>query len=660
MPHHFSVKVGQLLLFVLFLLIAFSAESQAAASPTAVPTHTATLNHHIFLPLAAHNSSGGGNQPPGDLQIYAYSDAAVIHPNQMIQPLLVAQKPLICQAKAAPQMLTLPQALQNGWNYLTQRVGAANLSAFRSAADLDTPAKAQAFALAALADNRPDGALAALLHAHTLDPQSPIILVNAAGIFVTLNKPNEALALLDAAAALPGPMATPMGIPGEELAANTRGYALLLLARWAEAEAVLRPLAESDTELSEARLNLSQALLCQNKDNEAMRFYRLGSRRMMWDVAEYGEEVEGIRPPVELTLNRSAGKLFTLPPLGVMHTPQQAEAVWQHLNELIDESIARTAAINAQIQINSELRSERPLPGPLTFARFNNITITALRAQHEPDIQALYQATADQDTALTELNNQQAIEWLELADMFPDWNAYTAACRSLVTGHLSVWLTEYYQFESLLEQYTTAKYAAMTGTAANLADPLFHEYVSLRIEHEMEGDVAWRLHTLNRYAATVSARWGYCEGVEETAQAQASEPTFTRAAQCPAALTRNKMGIGLIPGILQLRLNCEVLEVEANTPGWLSIFGQVSVDFRNKTSTFFAGGKISSPSGMAQLGINEGFYVSVGENGIKDLGMKVSSSVDVGMDQFVGVIDGPGMEFGVTAAVEYWTGGAMP
>lgn len=653
-----SLKIGQTLLFLFALFSVIGVGSRATVSATAVAAQSPTLNHHIFLPLAAHNSSGG--QPADDLRIYAYSDAAVIQPNEMLQPLLVAQKPLICQPKAAPQPLTLPQARQNGWNYLTQRVGAANLATFRSAPDFDTPAKAQAFALAALADSRPDGALAALLHAHTLDPQSPIVLVNAAGLFVTLNKPNEALALLDAAAAMPGPMETPMGIPGEELAANTRGYALLQLARWVEAESVLRPLAESTTELSEARLNLSQALLCQDEDDEAMYFYRLGSRRMMWDVAEYGEEIEGIRPPVDLTLNRSAGKLFTLPPLGVMNNPGQAEAVWQHVNGLIDESIARTTGLNDLIEANSELREARPLPGPLTLARFSNIHITAMRAPYEPDIQTLYQATEDQHTALTELENEQTEEWEELAELFPDWNAYTAACRSLVTGHLSVWLTEYFQFEDLLEQYTTAKYAAMTATAAHLADPLNHEYVSLLIEHDMETDIAWRLHVLNGYAGTTWVRWLYCEGLAETAQTQASEPTFARAAQCPAVLTRNKVGLNLIPGVLQLRVNCEVVELEANTPGWLAVFGQVSVDLRNKTTTVFVGGKISSPTGANQIAVNEGFYVTVNEGGIKDLGMKVSSSVDVGTEQFVGVVDGPSVELGVSAAVEYWTGGPTP
>lgn len=654
-----SLNIKLILLIVLLLLSGLSAGAQAALPATAVSTQAAALDHHIFLPLTAR-SSGGGDQPADDLRIYAYSDAAVIQPNEMLQSILVAQKPLICQPKAAPQSLALPQALQNGWEYLAQRVGPANLAAFRAAPDFDTPAKAQAFALAALADSRPDGALAALLHAHDLDPQSAIVLVNAAGMFTTLNKPNEALALLTAANALPGPMETPMGIPGEELAANNRGYALLQLAQWAEAEAVLRPLAESASELSEARLNLSQALLCQDEEEEAVYFYRLGSRRMMWDIAEYGEEIEGIRPPVELTLNRSAGKLFTLPPLGVMHNPGQAEAVWQHLNGLIDESIARSDELNDMIEANAELREERPLPGPLTLARFSSIHITAMRAQYEPDIQALYQAVSDQETALIDLENDQTEEWLELADLFPDWNAYTSACRSMVTSHLSVWLSEYFQFEDLLAQYTTAKYAAMTATAAHLADSLNHEYVSLLIEQDMETDIAWRLHTLQGYAGTTWVRWSYCEGIVETTQTEQSEPTFERAAQCPSALTRNKVGLTLIPGVLQLRVNCEVVELEANTPGWLGVFGQVSVDLRNKTTTVFVGGKISSPSGANTIAVNEGFYVTVNEGGLRDLGMKVSSSVDVGAGQFVGVVDGPSVELGVAGAIDYWNSGPTP
>lgn len=658
MKTNLLLKQMHLLLLVLVLAGMAAIESRSTLSTTAVSAQLMTQSHLIFLPTSLKSNLDDG-QPGAPGTIYAYSDAAVLQPNAMLQPLLVAQKPLFCVATAVPLSVTATQAVQNGWNYLAQRVGAANLAAFRSAPEFASPEAAQTFAMAAMADSRPDGALAGLLHAHELDPQSKIILVNAAGMLASLGMPNEALALLDAAASLPGEMATPMGISGEQLAANTRGYALLALGQWAAAEAVLRPLVDADTELSEARLNLSRALLCQNKDEEAVRFYRLGSRRKLWDEVRHGEEVEGIRIPVEYTLNRSAGKLFTLPPLGVMNTPAQAQAVWQHTGNLIDQRIARVSELNELIEVNTELRNARPLPGPLTMARFNNIHITAMRAKYEPDIQALYQAAADQDTYMTELLNEQADEWLELAELFPDWQAYTAACRSLVTSHLNDWLSEYFQFEDLLEQYTTAKYATMTGAAANLADPLNHEFVSLLIEHDMETDVAWRLHTLHGYAGTVWARWTYCEGMEEEAQTQPSEPEFDWALQCPQALTRNKLAISLID-VVQVRANCEVLEVEVAGPTWLTMFGQVTVDYKNKTTTFFAGAKIQSPPGAVRLGVNEGFFVSVGENGVKDLGMKVSTSVDVGIGQFTGAVDGPGFEFGVAPAVEYLSGVFVP
>lgn len=604
----------------------------------------------IYLPMAGNNI-----QPGTGGHIYAYSDAAIVLPNDALLPMLQMQKAQICQVRAAANPITLQQAMQNGWAYLTQQVGSADLAMFRAAAEVATPQGAQAFALAAMSDRRPDGALAAMLHAHELEPQSPLILINAAGMFSTLDMPNEAIALLDAAAALPEPVAaeTPLGIPAAHLAANTRAYALLLQGQWQQAEAILDPLVQSGTDLSEARLNLSQAHLCQDEDEDAVRMYRLGARRLTLDEIKY-VEIEEIRLPPDITLNRSAGKLFTLPPLSTFQTPEQAESVWNYLDPLIWRSIERGAELLDLIDANSDARNQRPRPGPLTAARFNNIYITAMRAMYEPHIEALYQAAADKDTRLYELLDEQGAEWLALADDYTDWNAYAGACRSLLRSHVPQWMSEYAEFEANLKAYTTAKYAAMTGTAANLADELNHEYVMLNIESEMNNDVAWRLHTLNSYAGTIFARWNYCQGVAEPIQNEDSQAQYDWADRCPDALTRGKLGINILD-LVQIRANCEQFEVEVSGPGLMTVFGQVNVNMRNKTTTFFAGGKIQSPPGMPRLSINEGFYVSVGENGVNDLGMRVNSSVDVGSGQFVGVIDGPGIEFGVAAAVEYLT-----
>lgn len=638
---------NRVFILVALLVVLLSATHAAARSNRGAVEG----DHAVYLPMTGNNP-----QPGAGGRIYAYSDAAIVQPNAALLPMLQAQKALVCQARATPNPLTLAQALQNGWNYLTGQVGAGNLNTFRNAAEVSTPEGAQAFAMAAMTDRRPDGALAALLRAHELDPQSPLILINAAGIFLTLNMPNEALALLDAAGALPLPAEaqTPMGIPAAELAANNRAYALLLLGQWAQAEAILDPLVEAGSDLSEARMNLSLALLCQNKDDDAVRFYRLGARRMMYDVVEHGEEIEGIRPPVDLTLNRSAGKLFELPPLDSFNTPGQAESFIDYLNNLIDQGITRGDELNALIEANSIARNQRPLPGPLTFARFSTIYTTAMRAQYEPDIEALYQAAADQDTLLTQLMDEQSAEWLDLADDYTDWNDFINACRSLKRSHVPQWMTEYHEFEQMLEAYTTAKYAAMTSVAAHLADELNHEYVMLNIEHDMETDVAWRLHTLASYADATFAHWNYCEGAAEAIAVQPSQPQYEWAARCPDALTRNKVGVSIL-GLVQIRANCEVFEAELSGPGLMTIFGQVTVDLRNKSTTFFVGGKIQSPPGMARVGVNEGFYVSIGENGVKDLGIRVTSSVDVGPGQIAGVVDGPGVDFGVAAAVEYLT-----
>lgn len=635
--------LGVLLLFMLALMGQSGADAAASAAAN-------QGEYHTFLPIVLRP----GETPPGSgaFRTYAYSDATVLPPNEFLKPQLVAQKQTLCTGAITPHTLSLAQALQNGWNYLTQQVGAANLTAFRSAPEVATADAAQAFAMAAMMDNRPDGALAGLLLAHERAPQSRIILINAAGMFVSLDMPNEALALLNAAQNLPDDQATPMGIPAAELAANTRGYALLRQGQWAAAEAVLRPLVETGTELAEARLNLSQALLCQNKDEQATYFYRAGSRRQLRDEVRDGEEIEGIRLPPEQTLNRSAGQLFTLPPLGVMNTPGQAQSAANHYHALVMDSIQRSGIRQQLIDANIEARSERPLPGAITWQRFNDLYITAYRAEYEPDIQALYLDAAAQEEALAELIDQQDEEFLELYELYPDPDAFIGACRSTVTQQLAEMLPEYFEFEDLLEAYTSAKYAAMTGTAANLSDVLNHEYVSLLIEDSMETDVAWRLHVIGSQANRTAANWAICEGAEENVVNQPSEPAYERAPRCPAGLTRGKMAIKFL-NMIQIKANCEVLEVEVSGPTLLTIFGQVTVDFRNKTTTFFAGGKINAPTGLAELSINEGFYIRTGAGGVTDVGMKVSSSVDVGVGQFAGVVDGPEMEFGVAPAVEY-------
>ncbi|MEZ4643632.1 MAG: hypothetical protein R3E31_13020 [Chloroflexota bacterium] len=646
-----SSKLTRILMGLVFVgIVTMLAQSGARAAAVA----PADLPHQAYLPIIANETSGS---EPGDgsFQIYAYSDAAVLLPNEYLQPQLTAQKAQVCTATAVPAALSLSQALQNGWQYLAQQVGPANLAQFRSAPELATAAAAQAFAMAALIDNRPDGALAGLLLAQEHAPQSRIVLINTAGMFASLDMPNEALALLNAAQNLPDDEATPMGIPSAELAANTRGFALLAQGQWAAAEAVLRPLVEGETELAEARTNLSKALLCQNKEEEATRYYRAGSRRMLWDEVHDGSEIEGTHIPTDLTLNRSAGKLFTLPPLGTTSNPAQAQALANHLFTLINQSISRSTERQALIEANMDARDARPLPGPLTWSRFHNIYITANRAEYEPDIQELYFDVVTQEDTINELRSYQDEEFLELYELYPDHDAFIGACRNTVTRHLGEMLAEYGEFENLLETYTEAKYAAMTSVAANLADELNHEYVSLLIEDSMETDIAWRLHVLSSQINTIASNWAVCEGAEEAATTQPSDPTFEWAARCPDALTRNKLSITFLD-MVQIKANCEILEVELSGPGLLTIFGQVTVNFKDKTTTFFAGGKIKGPIGLGELGINEGFYVKAGADGIQDVGMKVSTGVDVKAGQFSGVVDGPEIEFGVAPAIEYLGG----
>lgn len=614
----------------------------------------------LFLPVAAE-SMQGGVLPPSSYQMVAYSDATVLLPQNMLEQLMPAQKAKHCPPPAhSYQPMSAEQALANAWAYIEARIGASTLASWRLRPEVSTAEKAQAFAMAAMADRRPDGALAALLMAYEHDPASKLVLVNAAGMLASLGMPNEALAFLDAAAALPGDYGNPLGIPGEQLAENNRAFALLELGQYSQAEAVLLPLVEVNTQLAEARSNLSKALLCQDKNQGAARFYRLGERRMLWDAVIDGPETEGMRIPVEHILDRSAGKLFELPNVYILGNPQGAGAASSHYDDLFDQQIARERTRQALIEANSAARNARPLPGPLTFSRFANVMITAMRSEYEPDVQALYEQAVAIDNQMLGLEDQQDIEFGELFELYPDVEAFKAACQSTVTSHLSQWLQVYYEFEDALAAYAQAKYAAMTGVASNLADDLNHEYVSLLIEDSIELEIEWQITTLWRGASTTYVHWEACQAALPPEPAGVSaDPIFEWSLACPPSTNAGKFQVTLLD-VLAIKANCEQLEVELAGTAGLTPFAQVTVDFKNKKTTIFAGAKIQSPPGMIKAAAQEGFFISVGERGISDGGIKISTSGDLGGEVLAGTIDGPGFEFGVAAAVDYLTTGGAP
>lgn len=132
--------------------------------------------------------------------------------------------------------------------------------------------------VAALAAKSPRGALALLLAQQRAKPKDAMTLVNLAGVLTLSGLPREAIAVLDRAGEL-GKLPNPGGVPGQALALTNRGHAFLGLGRWSEAQAPLKQALALAPDLSEARMNLSKALLCSGDVAGATRELRVALRR---------------------------------------------------------------------------------------------------------------------------------------------------------------------------------------------------------------------------------------------------------------------------------------------------------------------------------------------------------------------------------------------
>lgn len=646
--------------FVVLLFLAAPAAPSAEASAAQPNPPAPRRGTTIFMPAVGRNhvvSSGSS----GELRFYGYSDASVLMPAAFDVQFLATQKPLMCQPPAVlPTDLTIEQAVQNLWRRLEQKVGAAALAQFRVDPRYDTVVEAQSFAIGSMLYRQMDGAIAGYLRAYEQAPNDPLLLVNAAGALSTAGLPNEALAFLNRADQLRSQtgarLGAPLGIPGEELAVNNRGAALLGQGRWAQAEAVLRPLAISGSQLAEARTNLSLALLCQNKDQEAARWYRLGERRRLYDalIPSTPPEVEGTRLPPQYTFDRTYGKMPTIPRVAVAFSPAQAVGMLGYYDAMFQRHSQRTNDRSALIEANSQLRSARPVPAPVTLKRFASVYVTAMRVENEPDI-APFGAEADRlQEELGNMRNDVGDELAVASDTLYG-EAFKAECRTILRRYWSRWVPKFHQFETAMRNWMELKYIAATATAAHLADELNHEYVSLQIEQVLDNDLdrlATEAQTNNGWGATW---WPVCDAPEPPPTADAEDPETPRSLRCPSTWANGKFQVTILE-VMQVKGNCEQIEVELAAGGtsFTTPFISLTTDLKNRNYTLYAGVKLRTPTPIGEMSAGEGVYIRGDNQGITDVGAKTQIGGQIGYGPFSYGID-DGIEIGVADAYAYLT-----
>ncbi len=381
-----------------------SAAPVAEPSPTAPATPAAPSGPEATVTLS----------PPTSQQELLWRSLTDLRPHRLSEEFdeLTAGSsiPLITFSQSP---VTLKQAIANARARLNRDASAAAIAGLRSSPVASSVRSLQAAAVAAVVAGKPAAALAALLTAYDKEPRNPSVLVNLAALLARLGMPSEALAFLDAADKPGASFPAPEGLKGQAIALNNRGYALLLLARWKEAEVVLRKAVALEPQLTEAARNLAYVLSQEDEKEEARKFFLLsvwrvrpqklvcgGATSKPDDAPSDPFALKGTEslPSLGEMFDLSSGAPGRLPmlrhPTDVAQMDAFEKMVEKYRTLVRDRFETRHRRLD---EISAQLAQR---PKSLTEKRSRDILGTSSLVGCQPDVRALYRQQCDDSEAL--------------------------------------------------------------------------------------------------------------------------------------------------------------------------------------------------------------------------------------------------------------------
>jgi hypothetical protein len=569
----------------------------------------------------------------------AFSDSRVIDPSA-ITPLLPLLAPVLCRTVPASPM-TLGQAMSSIQTQLNQIGGAGALQSYLAGNTGATPESLTALAASQVVNQRGPAALASLLAAHQNEPSNPAHLVNAAGAAALIGMPNEALALLDAADATGGDFGAPMGIDGHAVALNNRGFALLQTGQFAAAQSVLNTATAAEPYLAEGRMNLAIAQLCQGQDASATYLSALH------------------RSPGTLTLD----KTFDLsqgvaPQLTALQYPGSAELLhsfadgWTTLEQGV--AAAGIAAENQRQSVRQQWRQRDSADPPLllTSVRFADIDgdgdklgTPVFDSSSPPGLSDLYTRYTTAENAVNALYN-------DVVNQFNDWSTrYTAASnqcfaqridlsqcepfqtvllqgRTTVREELAVFLQRQGTTEQAFRVFADPWYRDLTGLAANLEDPLYHQDRSLRARADLLLAYNGMVAQGNAIQTELGVWWGLAQSPESPGLVSIPTPDEMDSQGCPDILKAATLQLPLGPG-LDASINCEQVMLSLSSPG-VGPFANGTITYKGNWTVIAGVSASASVIPPLKAKASVGAYLSGNLNRITDLGIKTSASFGAG------------------------------
>jgi tetratricopeptide (TPR) repeat protein len=567
--------------------------------------------------------------------LIAYGDSAALAANPSVGALLSSLPP--CQPGGLQREPSFAAGLADARALLSfgqSRLGLRRLAAARFTGN---PGRAEVTAAGLVTGNAPAAALAALLDAQTRAPRDGTLLVNASALLSALGRPGDALALLDRARQLGGLQGAPLGVPEHAVELNNRGLALLGLGRFSAAAGALGAAARlAGPVLSEAEINLAQALKCQHKPRAAAHAMLAGSYRKRYSLV--------VTPPIEapsasgLGLT-SPGAPNALAKLTYPATPADAEAANVAFEALDQRDGQQQAKLVAQITtLAGQLNADLQHASPITQRRTANLLRLAAGVGGPTagpiGLPAPVEAARQAELAYT---NQEFGPSAPIAKTCAGvvGTAIQAClhnvCAPALDAAHSNWLARMKALDVAARQAAVARANAAFPAIANLTDPahqLAEDYVlnfDLTLTSVLTGEAEnWDASAADTYGNPTTGL--ICANVSPTGDDGASGGVLGGPGPCSSSLAAHKLVLNL--DVVALKVNCESVEAVIESPGLFGPFVSLEFNFSRNTVTAFIGAKVGGGAVPGEL--QGGIYVRGGAGGIQDFGLRGSISATTG------------------------------
>lgn len=514
----------------------------------------------------------------------------------------------------------------------------------------DDAAEAQRLAATGALQDSPGLALAGLLRAHRLEPRIGNHLVNAAAVAVGMGRPNEALALLDGAAALDLRRGA-FGINPQYDALVVRGEALVLTGRPSAARTHFQAARVAEPRLSEADAGLAAIEACSGHDALAARYVRRSRQRTQQPktAVEDPSTPEPSRPRPDLDLSRA--RETVLREVVVPETPSQGvdlTPTYRRIDAGFEGEIQ--SALDREDALEERLDGTADLIEPAELDRRNGLIAQSSIALDTPALHELEARLStkiglmaglrddffggpghEQDASIVVFSDQAA----QACQGKPDsescyWQELNDRCRPELARIHTQWRGLLSEAQTVAGEYVAASSRIVSSYASNLADDAAHDLVLLQVT-ELERTVYSRL--VEAALSFTNAENSWQEAcVEKVETVPAPEvpgvPTPASDGACPELLRTTTFTLEL--GVSKLKVGCDKItqSFSAEAFPWVAGFVDLTWDIRAGQFTVFAGSKGQVKIGNAlDLGFKSGIYLtSDGHGGIKDVGWRVGPS----------------------------------